>query len=153
MSATDWRGGGLVVVVVVVVTHTLALSTDYGGRCYDAERCSLKTTGETWTVDSTCEQATCVQASNGTLLEKRIRWEAYIPFAFCALWRKSGKKWMKRRKQEVAFSVSNDKMHLSLTKVCLSIYYYYCNSELCVDELYRRSTSVSEMERESFPDF
>ncbi|MPC98776.1 hypothetical protein E2C01_094157 [Portunus trituberculatus] len=53
--------------------HTLPLSTDYSGRCYDAERCSLRTTGETWTVDSTCEQATCMQASNGTLLEKRIR--------------------------------------------------------------------------------
>ncbi|XP_050733099.1 U-scoloptoxin(16)-Er9a-like [Eriocheir sinensis] len=52
---------------------------DYNGRCYDAERCSLHTTGETWTVDSTCEQATCVQASNGTLLEKRIRCSELLP--------------------------------------------------------------------------
>ncbi|XP_064120100.1 uncharacterized protein LOC135224726 [Macrobrachium nipponense] len=46
---------------------------DYSGRCFDAERCSLRDQGETWTIDHTCERATCYVASNGTLLEKRTR--------------------------------------------------------------------------------
>ncbi|XP_042889962.1 uncharacterized protein LOC122264923 [Penaeus japonicus] len=46
---------------------------DYGGRCFDADQCSLRDAGESWTIHRSCEQATCVIASNGTLLEKRTR--------------------------------------------------------------------------------
>lgn len=83
------RAAGLMVTVVVVWVVGLLHSTqgqeghihyvradelrDYSGKCYDAERCSLRSTGESWTVDQTCERATCILASNGTLLEKRTR--------------------------------------------------------------------------------
>lgn len=46
---------------------------DYSGRCFDADQCSLRDTGESWTIHQTCERATCVLATNGTLLEKRSR--------------------------------------------------------------------------------
>ncbi|KAK4300686.1 hypothetical protein Pmani_027139 [Petrolisthes manimaculis] len=52
---------------------------DYSGRCYDAETCSLRDRGDSWTVDNTCERATCVLASNGTLLEKRTRCSEPLP--------------------------------------------------------------------------
>ena len=47
---------------------------DYSGRCFDAERCTLRPLGATWTIDDTCEMATCIQAPNGTLMEKRNRY-------------------------------------------------------------------------------
>ncbi|XP_042239080.1 U-scoloptoxin(16)-Er13a-like [Homarus americanus] len=83
------RGAGVVLVVGVVwvaaLIHTIHAQEghihyvradelrDHSGKCYDADRCSLRTTGESWTVDHTCERATCIIASNGTLLEKRTR--------------------------------------------------------------------------------
>ncbi|CAL4089742.1 unnamed protein product [Meganyctiphanes norvegica] len=46
---------------------------DHSGFCFDAERCSLRRQNQTWTVDETCERATCTKVDDGSLMEKRTR--------------------------------------------------------------------------------